>query len=203
MKIENHNQIKGVLFDFDGTLTLPGALDFHAIKHEMNCPLDLPILEFIQTQALEDRSGLLHFLEKKEADAARRSIPNKGAEPCLQALKQKGLPMGIITRNSLKSVQTGMENFHFLEVVDFHAVITRADSRPKPHPDGVHQAAGQMGIIARELLMVGDFRFDIIAGKAAGAQTVLLTNGGESIMAPEDPEPDFVVGDLEEILKLL
>ena len=203
MKIENHNRIKGVLFDFDGTLTLPGALDFHAIKHEMNCPLDLPILEFIQTQPPEDRTDLLNLLEKKEDAAARRSIPNKGAEPCLRALKQKGLPMGIITRNSLQSVQTGMENSHGLEVEDFHAVVTRADSRPKPHPEGVHQAAGQMGIIVRELLMIGDFRFDIIAGKAAGAQTVLLINGGKSVMASEDPEPDFVVKDLEEILTLL
>ena len=201
MKIEN--KIKGVLFDFDGTLTLPGALDFLAIKHEMNCPPDLPILEFIQTRPPEDRVGLLNLLETKEDEAARRAIPNKGAEPCIRALQQKGLPLGIITRNSLKSLQTGIENFPGLELEDFHAVVTRADSRPKPHPEGVHQAAGQMGITARELLMIGDFRFDIIAGKAAGAKTVLLTNGGESIMAPEDPEPDFVVGTLEEILFLI
>jgi hypothetical protein len=41
--------IKGVLFDFDGTLTMPGALDFPAIKREMGCPPDFPILEYLET----------------------------------------------------------------------------------------------------------------------------------------------------------
>jgi len=50
---------------------------------------------------------------------------------------------------------------------------------------------------------VGDFRFDVMAGKAAGACTVLLTNGRSSVMAPGDPEPDFTVTCLEEILQLL
>ncbi len=169
----------------------------------MNCPPDVPILEFIQAQPPEHRPALLDLLEKKEDDAARRSIPNRGAEPCLAALKEKGVHIGILTRNSLKSVHTGIGNFQGIEVEDFAAIITRADSRPKPHPHGVHQAADRMGIAAHELLMVGDFRFDIIAGKAAGALTVLLTNGGESVMAPEDPVPDHVVHNIEEILKLL
>jgi HAD superfamily hydrolase (TIGR01509 family) len=169
----------------------------------MNCPLDSPILEFIQSQPPESQPALLNLLEQKEDEAARRTIPNKGAEPCLAALKEKGMPMGILTRNSLKSLNTGMGNFQGIELADFSAVITRDDSRPKPHPEGIQRAAGQMGMAPRELLMVGDFRFDVMAGKAAGARTVLLTNGGESIMAPEDPEPDHVVRDLVEILFLL
>jgi len=30
--------IKGVLFDFDGTLTIPGAIDFFDIKDSLGCP---------------------------------------------------------------------------------------------------------------------------------------------------------------------
>jgi hypothetical protein len=33
-----------VLFDFDGTLTHPGALDFAAIKREVGCPADRFVL---------------------------------------------------------------------------------------------------------------------------------------------------------------
>ena len=42
--------MKGVLFDFDGTLTKPGAIDFTAIKQTIECPHDMAILEFIKLQ---------------------------------------------------------------------------------------------------------------------------------------------------------
>jgi phosphoglycolate phosphatase-like HAD superfamily hydrolase len=54
-------------------------------------------------------------------------------------------------------------------------------------------------VFPRELLVVGDFRFDIIAGYEAGARTVLLTNGEEPVIFPEDPAPDYTVGCLEEL----
>jgi hypothetical protein len=42
-----------------------------------------------------------------------------------------------------------------------------------------------------------------MAGKAAGACTVLLTNGTPSVMTPGDPAPDYTVACLEEILQLV
>ena len=47
--------IKGVLFDFDGTLTRPFAIDFQAIKTAIGCPPDETILEFIETLTDENR----------------------------------------------------------------------------------------------------------------------------------------------------
>jgi len=40
--------IKAVLFDFDGTLTKPGALNFPRLKKTIGCPADVPVLEFIE-----------------------------------------------------------------------------------------------------------------------------------------------------------
>jgi HAD superfamily hydrolase (TIGR01509 family) len=196
-------KIKGVLFDFDGTLTFPGALDFPAIKRELNCPLDLPILEYLETVTAEAKPPLIRILESAEEKAAEESLPNVGAEECLLTLRDKGVLIGIITRNSLASVSLAMKKFETVRLNDFSAVITRDDSLPKPHPDGVHKACERMGLCASELMVVGDFRFDVMAGKAAGACTVLLTNGGSSVMVPGDPEPDFTVTCLEEILELL
>lgn len=192
-------RIKGVLFDFDGTLTRPGALDFPLIKSEMGCPPDLPILEYLETLPPAAKRPLIQILERKEEQAARQSLPNAGAEICLNALRQKGLLIGIITRNSLRSVQKAFENFKTVDFRLFTAIITRDDGRPKPHPDGVHQAARRMEIFPQDLLMVGDFRFDIIAGHEAGARTLLLTNGREPLIAPEDPCPDFTVSSLEDL----
>ena len=41
-------RVKAVLFDFDGTLTEPGSLDFLLLKETMGCPPYSPILEFIE-----------------------------------------------------------------------------------------------------------------------------------------------------------
>ena len=40
-------RIDAVLFDFDGTLTQPGALDFPALKRDIGCPQGIPVLEFM------------------------------------------------------------------------------------------------------------------------------------------------------------
>jgi hydrogenase expression/formation protein HypE len=199
----DEKRIKGVLFDFDGTLTLPGALDFPAIKRELNCPTDIPILEWLETVPAELKPPLMKILESAEEKAAEESLPNVGAEACLLALRGKGVLLGIITRNSLPSVRLALERFVTVRLLDFSTVITRDDSLPKPHPDGVHKACERMGLAASELMVVGDFRFDVMAGKAAGACTVLLTNGRLSVMAPGDPAPDYTVACLGEILQLV
>lgn len=195
--------IKGVLFDFDGTLTQPGALDFPAIKRELECPLDHSILEYLEAQPACRRSGLMKILEEREEAAAAASLPNRGAEECLSALKQMETLLGILTRNSLKSVEKALQRFESIAIDDFVAVITRDSSLPKPHPDGVHQAARQMGITPSELLVVGDFRFDVMAGKAAGAPTVLLVNRGRAVMEQGDPAPDYTVGSIKEIVGIV
>jgi hydrogenase expression/formation protein HypE len=199
----DEKRIKGVLFDFDGTLTLPGALDFPAIKREISCPPDIPILEYLETVPAEIKPSLMKILESKEEKAAVESLPNVGAEECLLNLRGKGLLLGIITRNSLPSVRLALERFERVRLHHFAAVLTRDDSLPKPHPDGVHKACERMGLTVSELMVVGDFRFDVMAGNAAGACTVLLTNGRQSLMTPGDPEPDYTVACLEEILQLL
>ena len=44
------HRISAVLFDFDGTLTKPGALNFSQFKKSIGCPVDRPILEFIESR---------------------------------------------------------------------------------------------------------------------------------------------------------
>jgi HAD superfamily hydrolase (TIGR01509 family) len=195
--------VKGVLFDLDGTLTMPGALDFPAIKKALGCPLDQLILEFVEAQPPDQQLKLMEILGEKEAEAARASRPNRGAEKCVCALRKKQIPVGVLTRNSLESVRKSLEQFNEVTIDDFDAIITREMSLPKPHPDGVIKAAAKMGVSPEEVLVVGDFSFDIIAAKRAGAMAVFLTNGGESVMAPEDPQPDYTIRRLEDLPALL
>lgn len=196
-------KINGVLFDFDGTLTYPGSIDFNAIKREIGCPQDRYILEYIEKQIPERRVKLRKILESWEDDAAEESVPNDGAEVCLSTLKQWGMPIGIFTRNSMRSVQIALRKFKSVSEKDFNPIISRENSIPKPHPDGVLITARKLGIPVSELLVIGDFRFDIIAGNTGGALTVLLTNNGKPNMLSGDPKPDYIIDNLEQILGII
>jgi phosphoglycolate phosphatase-like HAD superfamily hydrolase len=100
-------------------------------------------------------------------------------------------------------VTSALRKFDGIESRDFDVVITREAGPPKPSPEGVIRAAENMGCLAEELIVVGVFRFDVIAGKRAGARTILLTNGEKSTMAPGDPKPDYICGDLNEVVEIV
>ena len=191
--------VKAVLFDFDGTLTKPGSIDFNLIKRAIGCPVESFILEFIET--LDDyvqKEKAISALEEFENKAADCSEPNKGAEELLLYLHSNGLSTGIISRNSLKSIKRSFHNFKEIKFSDFDVIITRDDPvKPKPYADGVVLAAKKLKVDVKELVVVGDFLFDIQAGKNAGSITVFLNNGLEHDFS--DPESDYTISQLDEL----
>jgi HAD superfamily hydrolase (TIGR01509 family) len=117
-------------------------------------------------------------------------------------IARRGIGIGILTRNTRLSVIEALKNFSTVSEKDFKVIITRESAgRPKPHPDGVFGAAQHLDVVPREMLVVGDFIFDIAAGKAAGAPTVFLTNG--RLAAPCEPAPDFTIENLMELGRIL
>ena len=171
--------VKAVLFDFDGTLTHPGALDFTRIKQAVGCPSDQPVLEYIEAMSDPAARTLAHgMLEDFEMAAAGASVPNAGAEALVRWCRQRGLRLGILTRNLRASVLRALRNFSAAAPEDFELIISREDPvAPKPHPEGVMAAAERFGLDPREMVVVGDFLFDIQAGNGAGATTVWVDHG--------------------------
>lgn len=166
-------RICAVLFDFDGTLTRPGTLDFGAIRREIGCPADRPVLEFIEAMDDPETRRRAHaVLDAHEMAAAARSLPAAGAEALVRQLTAHRIPCGILTRNSPRAVHRALENFPGIGPEAFAVLITRdTPVAPKPSGDGVHLAAARWGVAVEEVLVVGDFIFDIEAGRRAGAVT--------------------------------
>jgi hydrogenase expression/formation protein HypE len=199
----NRFDIEAVLFDFDGTLTKPGAIDFSMIRTELGCPMGIPILEFIDTLVTpEEKQKALSTLDCLEMEAAVASTPNRDAEDAVTYLKGKGLPIGIISRNSLASIERSLKNFDRVGAADFDLIVSRdLPVKPKPHPDGILFAAGKLHIPVDRILMVGDFVFDIQAGRAAGAKTVLISNGNKNPSPGIDS--DAIITRLQELKSIV
>ena len=205
-------RLRAVLFDFDGTLTRPGALDFAAIKREVGCPPDRFVLEWIQELPEgAARDAAAAALERFELAAADASEPNDGVEHVVRALRTAGVAIGVLTRNGREAVDRALLRFPSLTAADFDVLVTRDDGlAPKPAPDGVVHAAEVMGSTPEETLVVGDYLLDMQAGRAAGAVTAYLVNGrsaGGDIddAAPDAADCDFVVGrlaELEDVVRL-
>jgi hydrogenase expression/formation protein HypE len=191
--------IKAVLFDFDGTLTKPGALNFPRLKEAIGCPVDDPILEFIEDlPTLSQRNESLKQLDRFEKEAAINSEPNIGAQKLIHFLRSKKIGIGIITRNTLSSVKRALKNFEDIDMSYFDVIVSReTPTRLKPSGDGIILAAETLNVDVKQILMVGDFVFDIQAGQTAGCMTAFLDYG--TVSGATKIESDFTVSNLEEI----
>ena len=192
-------RIKAVLFDFDGTLTKPGALNFSLLKETIGCPADIPVLEFIEnlpTPSQRDEASTV--LERFEKEAAAISKPNPGAKDLIHYLRSKGVAVGIITRNTLSSVKRSLKNFEDIDLSAFDVVISRETPvRLKPSGDGIILAAEMLNVDVKQIMMVGDYIFDVHAGQKAGCITVFINYKTEP--GAEKIDSDFIVTGFEAI----
>jgi HAD superfamily hydrolase (TIGR01509 family) len=185
---------RALLFDMDGTITEP-MLDFPAIKAEMNIG-DLPILETISKMDPERRRTCEAILRRHELAAAESSMLNAGCTDLLTWIAGQSLSTALITRNSELNVRIVLAK-HRLR---FDTLISREDTAPKPDPRPIHLACERLNVSAQEVWMIGDGRYDIEAGVAAGVRTIWISHGRQR---PFAAQPWKSVRDLIELRCLL
>ena len=189
--------IKAVIFDLDGTITQP-FFDFDAIRQEMGFPSDAgPILELMEKMTPQQRLDAERILQFHEERAVAESTLNPGAREALEELSKRGILIGILTRNMRSNVLAVAEK-HGLR---FDAVVGREEGPVKPDAFGVEYLCRQFGIEPHEALVVGDYLFDLLCARAAGAVAVLLANhkkAGEFAR-----HADFVVENITDILPII
>jgi pyrophosphatase PpaX len=95
----------------------------------------------------------------------------EGIAELLAALKEIGLPMGVMTGKGRRTADITLRQLGWDAV--FGAVITGDEAKSqKPAPDGLLQVAGMLGASPGRCLWVGDSPADMKAGKAAGMFTL-------------------------------
>jgi len=187
-----------VLFDMDGTLTQP-YFDFDAIRREIGLTTEprTPVLEAMEMMPPAQRQRAERILLHHEARAAEESILWEDTLPVLATLRNAGVPVGCITRNSRTSANTVIA----LHGLTFDALFTREDGPLKPSPEPVRAICRKLGVEPRKAWMVGDYLFDMQAGRAAGATTVLMV--GNARLPEWADQADHVIRRLTELLDLI
>ncbi len=189
--------IKAVIFDLDGTITQP-YFDFDAIREEIGLPRDSgPVLESMEKMAPQQRrfaEGILHLHEMR---AVTESRLNAGAKETLESLRAAGIRVGVLTRNK-RSNALAIAGRHNLK---FDAVIGREEGPVKPDCFGALRICLQFGVKPEETLMVGDYLFDLVCAKTAGAVAVLLANNKQA--GEFARHADFVIENIEQILQII
>lgn len=189
--------IKAVIFDLDGTITQP-YLDFDAIRAEMGFSKEAgPILELMDKMNPERRGAVERILHKHEEKAVSESVLNPGAKETLESLVRAGIHVGILTRN-IRANALAIARKHELH---FDAVLGREEGPVKPDAFGVIQICRQFGVEPSETILVGDYLFDLLCAKAAGAVAVLLKNHSQADEFAE--HADFCIEKISEIIQII
>lgn len=189
--------IKAVIFDLDGTITEP-YFDFDAIREEIGLSRDGgPILEAMETMTPAERQRAETILHVHEEKAVTESTLNPGASETLAGLRQRGIRIGVLTRNR-KDNAFAVAAKHGLS---FDAVVGREDGPVKPNAFGVLHLCRQFAVAPRETLLVGDYLFDLLCARAAGAIGVLIVHHDRNNEFAE--HADFTIESLEELLSIV
>jgi phosphoglycolate phosphatase-like HAD superfamily hydrolase len=187
------------VFDLDGTLTLP-VHDFSVIRHALGVPKGTDILGYLASLPEAEAQPLHDRLNEIEAGLLDRIEPAPGLMQLISALHVRGSRLGILTRNTrdiaLKTLDYLGIGAYFSEA----CILGRSDVPPKPDPEGLFRLSGQWEATPHELVMVGDYLFDLQTGRNAGTATIHVDRT-RSFPWPE--LTDIGVETLEELVTLL
>ncbi|MCB9866908.1 MAG: HAD family hydrolase [Phycisphaerales bacterium] len=184
-----------LIFDMDGTLTVP-VLDFDAIRAEIGLPPG-PILESLAQLDAAARSRADAVLEAHERRAAEGARLHAGAAETLAAVRQRGWPVAILTRNARRWAEHVIRRFDL--AVDF--LRTRDDGVIKPSPQPVLELCAAAQAAPRASWMIGDHLIDLQTGHAAGCTTVLMI--GDRQRPDCADQADHVITRLSMLIDLL
>jgi HAD superfamily hydrolase (TIGR01509 family) len=190
--------VRGFIFDLDGTL-VDSRLDFDAIRRDMGLSDGKPILEALeQLDPAHARHGY-RILDRYERDGAERAVLLPGVPQLLEHLNHLDMQRAVVTRNSRAMAERMLSRCG----LDFELFVTRDDGPVKPDPWAIHHICRQWSIPPRHAVVIGDFHFDIEAGKRAGAITVFLGEDRAGEQQPGAEQADIVIDSLQQANRLL
>lgn len=176
-------EVRHWVFDMDGTLTV-AVHDFAAIRVALAIPPEHDILIHLAALPADEAAAKHAWLLEHERDLALGSRPAPGAVELVRELAAHGYRLGILTRNARELAHITLEAIGLADCFAVEDILGRDEAPPKPHPGGLLKLAAAWDVSPGEMVMVGDYRFDLDCGRAAGTHTVLVN-------LPDNPWPEL------------
>jgi len=193
--------VRAVLFDLDGTL-IDSAPDLAGAVEDMRAKRGLPSLDLsvYRPMAGAGARGMLgvgfglapddpgfatlreEFFQSYERRLTLKTRVFDGVSDVIQRLEQQQLPWGVVTNKASRFTEPLTLA---IALFDSASVIISGDSTAysKPHPEPLLEAARRIGIAPGHCVYVGDDERDIVAGQAAGMNTVAVAYGYLGVQA--------------------
>lgn len=182
-----------IIFDLDGTL-IDSALDFYAVVQRARIAANLPELETdrIRQQVSNGSPALVSlaweitpdhpdfdlkrqaFLDDYAANIGSESRLFPGYCAVLSELELVGIQWGIVTNKHRRFAEIQLER---LGIKTKSLVCGDDVSMPKPAPEALVRAAGELGVSPWDCWYVGDHIRDIQAAEAAGMKSIAARYG--------------------------
>lgn len=214
---------KAVFFDLDGTL-IHSAPDIHAGANVI-CrtrgweEFDLKtITSFIGNgvpklvervfaargyshETPDYEAAVSEFLEYYDAHATDLTAPYPGIIQTLDALKEMGMPMGVITNKPRSPAIIILDD---LDLTKYFDVVVGGDSAPtkKPDPAPYMVACEALGVSPSDTIYVGDSETDGKTAANVGVRFALYSDGYRNSELSEIPH-NVIVDNFSELPRLL
>ena len=189
------NNISAVLFDLDGTL-IDSAPDLGAAADKMRTDryLESLPLSLYRPMAGAGARGMIavafgmtpqdaafealkeEFFSNYEARLVKNTYAFDGVAELITRICDSGFKWGVVTNKSARftlPLTRAMSLFTTAQTI----ISGDSTSYPKPHPAPLLEAAWQLDLPPERCVYVGDDERDIVAGRAAGMQTVAAAYG--------------------------
>ena len=214
--------VRGILFDFDGTLanttplilaTFHQTLDHFVPERKVE---DQAIINTFGLPLREGLAGLAGCTDPAELDrmtAYYRQYntawhdemirPFPGVKEGLTALRRAGVPMAIVTSKFKASCQRGHRCLGLEDCID-GIIGCQECTAHKPDPEPMEKGLELLGLRGEECLCVGDSPYDLVSGKKAGCRTVKVgwTSFSQDFF-DRFIRPDHTIGTLKDLLSFV
>jgi phosphoglycolate phosphatase len=207
------NEIKGIVFDLDGTL-IHSAIDFPKMKLRMIEILednDVPRGMFTpkqttvvimakaeeiwkeqgkeEAEVAEIREALEETMNRAELEVVSNIEEVEGTSDALKSLKEKGYKLAILTRSHHAYATEALKKIGVYQCFDL--ILGRDETpKPKPYPEALRHTSKLMGLGIEEIIFVGDNHIDHASAVNAQCLFVGVRTGprGDDSWAQSWPE---------------
>ncbi|MFE8701588.1 pyrophosphatase PpaX [Cytobacillus sp. FJAT-54145] len=205
-----------ILFDLDGTLIDTNELIINSFLHTLdhyypNQYKREDVLPFIgptlkETFGSMDQDKMDEMIRTyREFNLTNHDLLVKeyeGVLETIQALKEAGFKIGIVTSKISDVVMKGLK---LTKLDPYFEVVVALDhvEKAKPDPGPIFMALEKLNSTPEEAMMVGDNYHDILAGKNAGVKTAGVAWSVKGREHLESYHPDYMLENMRDLLGIL